>query len=447
VSARYANAVAVTAAAVPRPLIRREPVTAAPAERATLAETITLIATILVFAISPTVLFLAGLNYEATGGNALEKIHPGTFLYLLAFLLFSLRNGNPFVLLGQLVWRYPFAAVFFAAWSGHITYVVAFLKVPFTPLIDTFLLPILVLWTLGLSRHATRERFAILLHVLMTLNALIGIAEVATGWRLTPFLVAGIEIPDDWRATALFGHPLANACLGGAYMLALATGGGKLVPRWMLPGIFMLQLISMNAFGGRAALVMSLIGLVLVGGVSFTRFLNGGKARLAEIAIIAVLVPGLVVAGLAVFHAGYLDRMLERFVEDKGSASTRIAMFNLFDEIPLQDIFVGPDPNLINALKAIEGLEFGIESFWVGFTLNYGLGASLIFFVGLFAFFLQLIREARPGAILMVVYFLGVVSTSVSISAKTVILAQFAMMVLVLLERDATGQARGDASG
>jgi hypothetical protein len=446
VSRVFANPVIDAApAAVTRPVSTRRAPAAAPRDRSSLPENAALLATLLVFAISPPMLFVAGINYEATGGNALEKIHPGTFLYIIAFLLFGLKAGNPLQLFVQQLFLYPAAAIFLAVWCVHLAFVVLFLRVPFTPLIDTFLLPILVVWMLGLSGVVTRRRLGVLLHLIMSLNAVIGIAEVATGWRLAPFVVAGIDITDDWRATALFGHPLSNACLGGAYLLALVAGGGGQLPRWLLPGVFLLQLAAMNAFGGRAGLVMCLMGLLVTATGGALRFLNGGRVSLAQVALVAVMIPVGLVAALAVFQGGYLDRMLERFVDDKGSAGTRIAMFNLFDEIPVHDILIGPDPQLIQSLKQIEGLEFGIESFWVGFVLTYGLGPGLMFFAGLFAFFFQLTRGTRPGAWLMVLFFIGIISTSVSISAKTVILAQFAMLVLILLGREGHQTRRSGA--
>jgi hypothetical protein len=447
VSITFANAVVTEPPRhVSPPVPTARPARAA-GTRATLAENLTLAATLLVFAISPPMLFIAGINYEATGGSAIEKIHPGTFLYLVAFLLFGIQHGNPLSLVVRQLMRYPGAAIFLAVWSAHLGFVILFLTVPFTPLIDTFFLPILVVWMLGMSGDRTRHRFAVLLHLLMSVNAVIGIAEVATGWRLAPYIVAGIEITDDWRATALFGHPLSNACLGGAYLIALATGGGRILPRWLLPPVFLLQLAAMNAFGGRAGLVMCLLGVALACTGGMLRFLNGSRANLAQVALVAVMIPVGLVAFMAILQGGYLDRMLERFVEDKGSASTRIAMFNLFDEIPVQDILIGPDPQLIQSLKQIEGLEFGIESFWVGFVLTYGLGPGLFFFAGLFAYLFQLTRGTLGGSWLMILYFLGVISTSVSISAKTVIMAQFAMMVLILLENRPRPDNRSGASG
>ena len=73
------------------------------------------------------------------------------------------------------------------------------------------------------------------MHALLLLNATIGIVEFASGLRFTPLVAAGVVIEDDWRSTALLGHPLANASLTGAYILMLALGAGRDLPPLLRP--------------------------------------------------------------------------------------------------------------------------------------------------------------------------------------------------------------------
>ena len=64
-----------------------------------------------------------------------------------------------------------------------------------------------------------------------------GYFEYFTGLRLTPNFQGGEIITYDWRATALFGHPLSNALLTGTYLLVITGAGGRRfgMPRAHLP--------------------------------------------------------------------------------------------------------------------------------------------------------------------------------------------------------------------
>jgi hypothetical protein len=405
-----------------------------------LADAATLGGIVLFFTMSSMLLFTFGLRYEAPGGSALEKIHPGTLLVLAGFLLKALALGNPLRMAPLILARRPELVVYLATWALLMAQAILVQKIPFTPLIDTFLLPFLAFPAIATLEPASRRLAERLLHGLLAANALLGLAEFLSGWRLTPYYAGTVLIEADWRSTALLGHPLANAMMTGVYAVVLARGGGSLAPlaRLMLIG---LQVLAMAAFGGRAALVMMLLilAMVLLGGLR--RGLGGARfdAR-APIAAFALLpLAGLAVYGL--IESGFLDRLLERFVSDQGSAGARIAIFSLFAPFPLRDILLGPDPGLLETLRNIEGLEFGIESFPIGMVLSYGLLVSAIFFVGLAAFCVALLRETRAGTLTVLVFFFIVAATSVSLSAKTVQLAQLTIVVLILLPRRRTGPA------
>jgi hypothetical protein len=393
------------------------------------------IALVVTFAVSPMVLSRVGLNYDSPGGSAIEKIHPGTYLFVAAFGLLALAAGNPFAFVGRLLARFPLAAAFLGTWFALLFYILLFQPVPFTPIIDTFILPLLALWVIAALPEREHRVMALILHGLMAVNAVLGLAEVTTGWRLTPYVVGGLELTEDWRATALLGHPLANASVVCIYALALGSGGGRDLPPLTVLPLLLLQVLSMAAFGGRAALVIMLAGLALLALLKLMRVLMGAPVAPARVALAVLLAPVMALAALGLLQSGFLDRLIERFIDDRGSAETRIAMFNLFDEIPLQDVLLGPDPQLIAALKALEGLEFGIESFWVGFVLTYGAGIATVFFIGLAAFFVELLRMARASGWLLAGSFLVIISTSVSIAAKSTQLGLFTLLVLVLVGR------------
>ena len=71
-----------------------------------------------------------------------------------------------------------------------------------------------------------KRRAALIIHAILCANALLGLYEYLSGWRLTPYVAGTLLIEVDWRSTALLGHPLANASVTGSYALILGIGGG-----------------------------------------------------------------------------------------------------------------------------------------------------------------------------------------------------------------------------
>lgn len=406
------------------------------------AAVLTGVSVALIFALSPMILARAGLNYETPGGSVLHKVHPGTWVALMALGLVALGLGVS-RLAGQVLALSPGLAFFAATWLLLFAYIVlARRQLPFTPVIDTFLLPIALFPLIARLGPRAGSRIALMLHALFTANALVGLAEFGTGWRLNPFTVAGSELEGDWRSTAIFGHPLANASLAGTYVLALAVGGARDLPALARPALIGLQLAAMVAFGGRAAAVLLLAllaGLVLL---ALVRLLSGGVLRVADAAGAMLVAPLVGLAALGLIELGFFDRFAERFVSDEGSAQARIVMFRLFDRLSLEDILLGPDPGLIATRQHTEGLDFGIESFWVGFVLLYGLLVSLIFFIGLAALCRVVVRATRPGAAVALAYFFIVASTSLSLSAKSPLLGMTVAVLLVLLRDEGSAWKR-----
>jgi hypothetical protein len=88
-----------------------------------------------------------------------------------------------------------------------------------------------------------------------------------------------------------------------------------------------------------------------------------------------------------------------------------------------------------------EGIEFGIESFWVSFMLTYGILPSLLFFAGFCAFLFDLRRHAGKGALWTIVYVLIVASGSLSLGGKTLAVGALVIIDLILLRAPPKGIA------
>ncbi len=391
-----------------------------------------LVAISLFFLVSPMLLYNWGFSYEAVGGSAVEKVHPGTWLLMGVLAMKAFGRGNPFSIVNDFA-RPPALAMYVFAWILLMAFTIVIKKGPFTPFIDTFMLPAMLFVLAGSMNEIDKRRASVLIHIILNINALLGLYEYLSGFRLTPMVAGTLLIEVDWRSTALLGHPLANAMITGSYALIIGVGGGRDVPKLLRPAIIGLQLIGMIAFGGRSALVLTIVLLSLVGLWNLQKFLRGARTDMLQAGLILLAMPFVITILIAAINGGFFDQMIERFVDDRGSAKARVIMLTLFNYVSWEDLVFGPDQALITSLQHTEGIEYGIESFWVAFILTNGLAMSLIFFLGLGGFSALLVTTTQMSTNVLLTYFYLLASTSVSMSAKTCAFGMFVIMVLMMM--------------
>jgi hypothetical protein len=396
------------------------------------------------FAVSSMMLTMIGIDYETAGGSPLTKIHPATYLALAAVAAWVVTGLNVGAILDDILTHHKGTVVFLGGWTILLLHIVLVQKTPITMVLDTFLLPMLLLLLLVRISEGGIRMLAIAIHVLMITNALLGLVEFASGWRLTPLVAGGVELTSDWRSSALLGHPLANATVTGSYILVLMLGGGRDLPGWLRTFALAIQLPAMAVFAGRAAIVLLIVFGGFLAARQLIRVIAGRAIRLCD-AMALVAISPLAATGVAVLgSSGFFDKFLERFVSDEGSAESRIGMLHMLGQVPLTELLFAPDPELVATLQRMEGLEFGIESFWVAMIAYYGIAVSGLFFISFFAFLRDLWRAAKPQSLWILVFFVVVCSTSASLSGKTTSFAVTVALTLVLLRRDA---ADNDRSG
>lgn len=386
------------------------------------------------FFISHLGLAALGFAYETPGGSPLEKVAPGTYLAALAFIaLFAERD--PIALLDEIVRRHKGLILFTACWAMLFSYIYVYQGPPLTATFDTFLLPILLFTVLSRLGEIAKRNMAVFLHVFMALNALLGLAEFAGGFHMTPIVAQGLELTSEWRSSAFLGHPLVNATMASCYGTALLLGGGRDLPKWALAPTFLLQCAALAVFGGRFATV--LFGAVL--GLAFARTalqISAGKRFSVNAAAAgAIAVPLLITAVIILGADGFFDKFIMRFIEDEGSADTRVKMFDLLGQIPFHNLLVGADAEVVATLQRTTGIAFGIESFEIGFIAYYGILISVPFFIGLAAFCVTIARATRPGSGWVILYFMVLCSGSASLSGKGTLLGVFVVLVVILLRR------------
>lgn len=397
---------------------------------------------VLLLTISALALTGLGWQYGETGGSALEKMHPGTLVAIMLLVLSALMRGNPMRALGEALAAHPAIVIYLLGVAVLMAHAIFIAGTPFTMFIDTFVLPAVVFLLLRDIDDARGRTLALMIHALFFLNAALGIAEFAAGFRLTPLYIEGQVLEEEWRSSALLGHPLSNAMLTGSYMAVLLTGGMKDLPAWLRPIVFLVSAAGMVVFGGRAASAFILLLIAMVGIGRFANVLRGARfdPRLVLGGLIGI--PVLIGLIMTLGEAGFFEKFIARLTDDDGSASTRVEMFELFKHISWPDLIFGPDAAQIQTLMRHYGLDYGIESFWINMILSHGLIVSFVFFPALLLFCWEVIKAA-PGSLAPVVYFFAVASASLSLSAKTPSFGILVMILLILLRASRTPASTG----
>jgi hypothetical protein len=390
--------------------------------------------------LSGATLDLFGVPYGSPGGSALLKIHPASYLSLMALLFWIAADGGLAPFLGRTWIESPgllaflFAVVLFA-------FQTMVQKTPISQVADNFVLALALF--IGLLRldAAERRRLWLLLQWFFLLNSLIGYAEVVFGFHMVPLYEKGQLATYDWRARALLGHPLNNALMTALYVVTLALGYGPR-RRWLRLALLALDVGALVCFGGRTSTVMALAALVLIGAFEFAKVLAGRRVRPENVAVGVAVVT---VAAIALFFAvdlGLFDRFLMRFVDDSGSASTRVAMLSIFRDLPLSEVLIAPNQTTIHVTQLRLNLAIAIESAFVGFVAYFGGIVTFGVMAGLAAYFSELFRRFGAVVGLPLVIYVVVSSSATSISTKSVEVAMVTLILYLQFAEPASGDRR-----
>jgi hypothetical protein len=394
-----------------------------------------MLAVITTFTISSAMLTNWKIHYVTTGGGFYEKFHPATYFSFLAFGLVLVRNGDPIGEINRIFSDAKLVLAYLFCWLCLLIQQLA-LEHPFTVIIDTFLLPAvlcLVIWRLS---PAQKSPSVWALHLTILLNVVIGYYEYFSGHRLIPLTLGDVVVLGEWRSSALLGHPLTASGIVAGYILALVFRPVLCPPAFLRLPLIAFCLASLMAFGGRTALmtVLALIGCFAA--FEIFRILRGGRTSL-PVVIAAICL--FFVASAIVFAAldlGIFDKMLLRFSSDKGSTFARYATFDLLSHFDWHELVLGPNPVRANALQNQLGLKYGIEDFWISSIILYGIIVTALLTTGLVGLFAEMLKRASAAAWAIMPLIVVIAASSVSFSSKNIQLAEFVLLITLLLPRD-----------
>jgi hypothetical protein len=400
----------------------------------------------LLFYVSTMALSFVGFTYDLPDGPAWQKLHPATLVAVTAFVAALALRPRPLHRLRMLVFAFPGACYFILMWFFLMAHGVIDQNGHFTEMLEPYPFSLAALFLHDDFPQYYRRKIRLLLHVLICVNALVGIAEYLTGWRVFPYVISGLEIDGDYRSTALIGHPLLNACTTGTYMLCLFLGGDRdLRPLWRVAALLTTTL-AMIAFGGRTAIVSSSLVIALVTLRKIAGLLLGARIDVRHFLAGALVAPAVIGAVAAAAFSGVLDAFIARFLDDNGSGEARVIVWQLFDKFDWADLALGPRSDLVRSLLNSFGIEIGIENNWLALLFQYGAWMTFFFSCGLFALFWEFWRRGHKGITLLFVYFLIVISSAIGLATKTMIFAQFSLLLLFLFERrDITAEEASSA--
>jgi hypothetical protein len=407
-----------------------------------------LLAVIATFTISPAIMTVLKVHYQTTGGNFYEKLHPTTYFAFLAFGLLLIRASDPIGEINRIFSEAKLVLVYLFCWLCLLVQMLV-LERPFTVIVDTFLLPVvlcLVIWRLSPSQ---RKPLVWGLHFTILLNVVLGYYEYFSGHRLIPLTLGDVVVLGEWRSSALLGHPLTASGIVGGYILALILRPALCPNVTVRLPLIAFCLGSLMAFGGRTALVTVLFVIGCIAALEIFRILRGGRTSL-PVVIVAICL--LFIGAACIFAAldlGIFDKMLLRFSSDKGSTLARYATFDLLSHFDWRELVLGPSPVRANALQTQYGLNYGIEDFWISCIVQFGMIHTILLTIGLVGLFAEILQRASSAAWAIVLLVLVIAASSVSFSSKNIQLAQFVLLITLLLprERRVAAPARLDARG
>ena len=220
-----------------------------------------LIITVLVLTVvSQSLLTAVNVHYAGNGGAFYEKVHPATYLVLATFAVLLLRRGDPIREIDRIATHAKLLMGFLFCW-GLLVLQCLILHRPVAGAIDTFLLPVLFAVTVWNLTAQQRRPLAWVLHAFIWLNIAAGYYEYFSGHRVVPLTVGGVPIYGEWRSTAFLGSPLAASSVIALYTLTLILRPAIFPLALMRIPAIVVSLGSLMVFGGRTALISTLVVL------------------------------------------------------------------------------------------------------------------------------------------------------------------------------------------
>lgn len=400
---------------------------------------IAIIATILLFGFCAPMLDLIGWSYTTAGGSPVTKIHPAFYLLLTGSVLaVAFGQRRAFALVATPRFLLYFVAAAILVGKAIMITLAGKNEGELSSTLDTFMTPAFVLICFYAVKPEDLSRIGAGLRLFFVFNSIMGIVERLIGSRFVPSFIDQYTSQD--RASAMLGHPLNAALLTGVMIIFLVTSVRNTVPAPLKIGEIMLHALAMFAFGGRGALVFTVL-VLLISSVSVGRAGQAERAGFAQRVIpFAIIAVGIVLVFLPI---PFIDATLDRFTNDQGSAQTRDGALRAIMMLDLNQLAVGIDVSQRQVMMKFLNTPMGFEISWIALTLTYGFLATIPMLFALPVMLFGSAQNLDRSAFYIALLFMIVTVGSLAIGSKTLLLCQTLIMMLTLAQRTQVSRSLG----
>ena len=365
-----------------------------------------------------------GLSTAAEqGGNLFAKIHPGSYAVFLAFFAYLWERGNPVQEVLSAARRFPAYAGLLGLYIALAGFWVLRDVSGVGLLFDTHMpLPICAIILSSAPKDFCRRALYGFV-ILAAVNSSTGIIEAIGKFRVFTFDSDWVVLREEYfRASALVRHPPINAMFTSVAMFVTLAIRLPVILKGILLGIFTVSLV---AFGGRAGIGFSVIGLAVCGIDAMRRTLASGRMpmrRLFLLLTLAALLPLGFLGGLNVLLKSSIgERIAATSSLDDDSAQGRWLAFNVFDKMSETEIIMGVSGERVVNIAYRLGLMWpisDIENPWVLMLMQLGAVGFAFWLAATGIFVYHLVRgRPLPLQLAVLIYFITA-STSNSFGRK-----------------------------
>jgi hypothetical protein len=391
--------------------------------------------TILLFFFNGPLLDLLGWHYSMDDGSFATKMHPTT--YLLFFGALAAMALAPYATLplfkrpGFLVYL---GAAFLMVVKGVLITMSGVTGGEMSTALVSFFTPALLVIAVQPVSGRDLSRLVVPMRVFFALDSLMALAERAVGHRFIPSF---LDQQGEFRATAFLGHPLAGSMLTGVLIVHLMTARREKAPILQRLPEVLLHVAAMFAFGGRSALVFTTV-ILLLSAIFARQARNQTRISALQRALpIGVVLLGI---GFVFLPIDLVDRTLDRFTQDYGSAQTRNSAVEAFLSMSPSDMIQGIDFNQRMTMAHFYGSNAGFELTWISLGMEFGVPITLAMLIGLSWLLYSLSRPLDRSAFYMAIQFMAVTAGSIGLSVKALLVSQLLVMMMILCQRRIVGQ-------
>lgn len=361
------------------------------------------------------------IPYTASSGFIAFKIHPGTYLIVIA-AVFEIARSDARTLVD---WRKhaPLLILCAAAAIAALSSIAQGRTQAVGYLIDSIICGALAGWIVTRLAPEMRQHVLVAMVALMGVNTLVSLFEYLTHNRVMPFRLNEAT----FRPTAFLGHPLDNGLITLTVMMFVPA------LRWPFAvkiGLMTFFLLGVFISGARASTMVACI-FYLLSFISMMRTESQRNPQQTGMVMVGVL--AVVVIAPIVLMSGLADALLYRFeggVVDK-STMTRIDIFGVLRYISFQELMLGSNIDKLHMLSRVYLNNGAVESPIVMMIFQFGLIVMIVLF-GSMMYSIFRMGLLRHGGALAAAAFLLSANTNNVLNVKSPALSFVFALICVL---------------